>query len=125
MREKQVDEEEPNALAQVVETTVFDGEIAEVATMAQFREAIDNPDIGVISIQANITETTANILTVNRPLLIQGNGYTLTFGINEGYFQLEEVSQASTVRIENAILTKVGVTPLINATVENSKKLDC
>ena len=79
MREKQVDEEEPNALAQVVETTVFDGEIAEVATMAQFREAIDNPDIGVISIQANITETTANILTVNRPLLIQGNGYTLTF----------------------------------------------
>ena len=46
MREKQVDEEEPNALAQVVETTVFDGEIAEVATMAQFREAIDNPDIG-------------------------------------------------------------------------------
>ncbi|MEY8672356.1 WxL domain-containing protein [Enterococcus gallinarum] len=121
MREKQVDEEEPNALAQVVETTVFDGEIAEVATMAQFREAIDNPDIGVISIQANITETTANILTVNRPLLIQGNGYTLTFGINEGYFQLEEVSQASTVRIENAILTKVGVTPLINATVENSK----
>ncbi|MBX8979361.1 hypothetical protein HCH24_16495, partial [Enterococcus gallinarum] len=121
MREKQVDEEEPNALAQVVETTVFDGEIAEVATMAQFREAIDNPDVGVISIQANITETTANILTVNRPLLIQGNGYTLTFGINEGYFQLEEVSQASTVRIENAILTKVGVTPLINATVENSK----
>lgn len=120
-QEQQTDEEGTDEASQVVEPTVFDGETAEVATMAEFREAVGNPDIGIISVQANLTEATANVLTVDRPLLIQGNGYTLTFGINGFYFQLEEVTQASTIRIENATLTKVGVTPLINATVENSK----
>ncbi len=105
----------------MVEPTVFDGETAEVATMAEFREAVGNPDIGIISVQTNLTEATANVLTVDRPLLIQGNGYTLTFGINGFYFQLEEVTQASTIRLENVTLTKVGATPLINATVESSK----
>ncbi|WP_254908568.1 WxL domain-containing protein [Enterococcus sp. 4E1_DIV0656] len=120
-QEQQTDEQETDEASQVVEPTVFEGETAEVATMAEFREAVGNPDIGIISIQANLTEATANVLTVDRPLLIQGNGYTLTFGINGFYFQLEEVTQASTIRLENATLTKVGVTPLINATVENSK----
>lgn len=120
-QEQHTDEEETDEASQVVEPTVFDGEIAEVATMAEFREAVDNPDIGIISVQANLTEATANVLTVDRPLLIQGNGYTLTFGINGFYFQLEEVTQASTIRLENATLTKVGATPLINATVESSK----
>jgi hypothetical protein len=120
-QEQQTDEEETDEGSQVVEPTVFDGETAEVATMAEFRGAVGNPDIGIISVQANLTEATANVLTVDRPLLIQGNGYTLTFGINGFYFQLEEVTQASTIRLENATLTKVGVTPLINATVENSK----
>ena len=120
-QESQTDEEETDEGSQVVEPTVFDGETAEVATMAEFRGAVGNPDIGIISVQANLTEATANVLTVDRPLLIQGNGYTLTFGINGFYFQLEEVTQASTIRLENATLTKVGVTPLINATVENSK----
>ncbi|WP_223273070.1 WxL domain-containing protein [Enterococcus sp. OL5] len=120
-QEQQTNEEETDDVSKVVEPTVFDGETAEVATMAEFREAVGNPDIGIISVQANLTAATANVLTVDRPLLIQGNGYTLTFGINGFYFQLEEVTQASTLRIENATLTKVGVTPLINATVENSK----
>lgn len=120
-QEQQTNEEETDEASQVVEPTVFDGETAEVATMAEFREAVGNPDIGIISVQANLTEATANVLTVDRPLLIQGNGYTLTFGINGFYFQLEEVTQASTIRLENATLTKVGVTPLINATVESSK----
>lgn len=120
-QEQQTDEEETDEASQVVEPTVFDGETAEVATMAEFREAVVNPAIGIISVQANLTEATANVLTLDRPLLIQGNGYTLTFGINGFYFQLEEVTQASTIRLENATLTKVGITPLINATVENSK----
>ncbi|WP_429976771.1 WxL domain-containing protein [Enterococcus sp. AZ051] len=120
-QEQQKDEEETDEASHVVEPTVFDGETAEVTTMAQFREAVGNPDIGIISVQANLTEATANVLTVDRPLLIQGNGYTLTFGINGFYFQLEEVTQASTIRLENATLTKVGATPLINATVESSK----
>lgn len=120
-QEQQTNEEETDEASQVVEPTVFDGETAEVATMAEFREAVGNPAIGIISVQANLTAATANVLTVDRPLLIQGNGYTLTFGINGFYFQLEEVTQASTLRIENAILTKVGFIPLINATVESSK----
>jgi hypothetical protein len=120
-QEQQIDKEETDERSQVVEPTVFDGAPAEVTTMAEFRKAVANPDIGIISIQANLTEATANVLTVDRPLLIQGNGYTLTFGINGFYFQLEEVTQASTVRIENVTLTKIGVTPLINATVESSK----
>lgn len=120
-QEQQTNEEETVEASQVVEPTVFDGETAEVATMAEFREAVGNSDIGIISVQANLTEATANVLTVDRPLLIQGNGYTLTFGINGFYFQLEEVTQASTIRLENVTLTKVGVTPLINATVESSK----
>jgi hypothetical protein len=121
LQEQQIDEEETDEELEANEPTVFDGETVEVTTMAQFREAVANPDIGIISVQANLTEATTNVLTVDRPLLIQGNGYTLTFGVNGFYFQLEEVTQASTVRIENATLTKVGVTPLINATVESSK----
>ncbi|MFS1021054.1 WxL domain-containing protein, partial [Enterococcus casseliflavus] len=121
LEEQQIDEEETDEASQVVEPTVFDGETAEVTTMAQFREAVANPDIGIISVQANLTESTTNTLRINRPLLIQGNGYTLTFGNNGFYFQLEEVMKASIIRIENATLTKIGTTPLINATVESSK----
>ncbi|WP_258183632.1 WxL domain-containing protein [Enterococcus mundtii] len=115
-QEQQTDEE-----SGVSELTVFDGKTEEVTTMAQFRAAVANPDIGIISVQANLTEATTNVLTVDRPLLIQGNGYTLTFGINGFYFQLAEVMEPSAFRIENTRLTKVGTTPLINATVESSK----
>ncbi|MGL9845539.1 hypothetical protein IGJ91_000657 [Enterococcus sp. DIV0765f] len=114
-------EQQIDAESEVIEPTVFDGKTEEVTTMAQFRAAVANPDIGIISVQANLTEATANVLTVDRPLLIQGNGYTLTFGINGFYFQLAEVVEPSAFRIENTRLTKVGITPLINATVESSK----
>ncbi|WP_429975004.1 WxL domain-containing protein [Enterococcus sp. DIV0840c] len=120
-QEQQTDEEETDEVSQVVEPAVFDGETAEVTTMAQFREAVANPAIGIISVQANLTEAATNVLTVDRPLLIQGNGYTLTFGNNGFYFQLAEGMEQNTFRIENATLTKVGVTPLVNATVESSK----
>ncbi|MFS0934698.1 WxL domain-containing protein [Enterococcus casseliflavus] len=119
-QEQQTDEEETDEASQVVEPTVFDGETAEVATMAELREAVANPDIGIISVQANLTGANATVLRVNRPLLIQGNGYTLNFGINGFYFQLAEVAEASVFRIENATLTKVGATPLINSTGTNS-----
>lgn len=114
-------EQQIDAESEVIEPTVFDGKTEEVTTMAQFRAAVANPDIGIISVQANLTEATANVLTVDRPLLIQGNVYTLTFGINGFYFQLAEVVEPSAFRIENTRLTKVGITPLINATVESSK----
>lgn len=118
-QEQQIDAEETDEA--IEEPTVFDGEKEEVTTMAQFRAAVANPDIGIISVQANLTDSAANILAVDRPLLIQGNGHTLTFDNNGFYFQLAEVIEKSAFRIENVTLTKVGGTPLINATVENSK----
>ncbi|MFW8599777.1 WxL domain-containing protein [Enterococcus innesii] len=114
-QEQQTEEEETNDEEELTESTVFDGETAEVTTMAQFRAAVANPDVGIISVQANLTESTANRVGVNRPLLIQGNGHTLNFGIDGAFFQLDEVTQASTFRIENATLTKAGTTPLIHA----------
>ncbi|SFM44654.1 pectate lyase-like adhesive domain-containing protein, partial [Enterococcus mundtii] len=84
------------------EKTVFEGNTAEVATMAAFREAVANPEVGIISVQASLTETTANIMTIDRPIKIQGNGHTLTFGNNSFYFQLAEVSEPMTFRIEDA-----------------------
>lgn len=107
---------------ETIERAVFDGDVAEVSTMAQFREAVADPEIGIISVQANLSENAANILRVDRPLLIQGNGYTLTFGSNGFYFQLEDVEEDSTLRIENATLTKVGTTPLLNSSVTASSK---
>ncbi|MGM7317101.1 WxL domain-containing protein [Enterococcus casseliflavus] len=115
-------EEMTNEDHEPIELAVFDGEVAEVSTMAQFREAVANPEIGIISVQANLSATAANILRVDRPLLIEGNGYTLTFGNNGFYFQLEDVEEDSTLRIENATLTKVGATPLLNSSVTASSK---
>ncbi|MGL9768955.1 WxL domain-containing protein [Enterococcus sp. DIV0806c] len=102
------------------EQAVFEGNTAEVATMAAFREAVADPEVSIISVQDNLSENIVNIMSVSRPLLIQGNGYTLTFGNNGFYFQLEDVDEATTFRIENATITKVGATPLVNASVEVS-----
>ncbi|MGG5337862.1 hypothetical protein IGJ48_000530 [Enterococcus pernyi] len=99
----------------------FSGQIAEVSTMVEFREAIADPDVSTISVQANLTESTANIMTIDRPIKIQGNGHTLTFGNNGFYFQFAEVSEPTTFRIEDAIVTKTGATPLVNATTEVSR----
>ncbi|WP_248299576.1 WxL domain-containing protein [Enterococcus mundtii] len=99
----------------------FSGQIAEVSTMVEFREAIADPDVSTISVQANLTESTANIMTIDRPIKIQGNGHTLTFGNNGFYFQLAEVSEPTTFRIEDATVTKTGATPLVNATTEVSR----
>ncbi|WP_301389719.1 WxL domain-containing protein [Enterococcus entomosocium] len=120
--EEKTDEEKNDEASKVVEPTVFDGEVAEVSTVVQFKEAVANPEIGIISVQANLSGYAANILRVDRPLFIQGNGYTLTFGHNGFYFQLEDVEEESTLRIENATLAKVGLTPLLNSSVAASSK---
>lgn len=114
-------EEYPETIDEVLETADFDGETVEVATMAQFIAAVANPEVAIISVQANLSQTSASIMAVDRPLLIQGNGFTLTFGNNGLNFQLVEVEEASTLRIENAVITKVGTTPLINANVDISR----
>ncbi|MGG5347644.1 hypothetical protein IGK06_000008 [Enterococcus sp. AZ142] len=100
---------------------VFDGNTEEVSTMAAFREAVANPEVSIISVQANLTENTANIMTIDRPIKIQGNGHTLTFGNNSFYFQFEDVEEETTFRIENATIAKIGTTPLMNASSESSR----
>ncbi|MGL9894784.1 WxL domain-containing protein [Enterococcus sp. DIV0806c] len=100
---------------------VFDGNTEEVSTMAAFREAVANPEVSIISVQANLTENTANIMTIDRPIKIQGNGHTLTFGNTGFYFQFEDVEEETTFRIENATIAKIGTTPLMNASSESSR----
>ncbi|WP_233619150.1 WxL domain-containing protein [Enterococcus sp. S53] len=121
LQEKPVDEEEINKDSEKIESTIFNGETAEVATMTEFRTAIANPEISIISVQSDLTAYTANILSVNRPLYIKGNGHTLTFGNNSFYFQLEDIAEIGVLRIENVTLTKSGTIPMINATTENSR----
>ncbi|WP_291291399.1 WxL domain-containing protein [Enterococcus sp.] len=115
------DNEQPASKSKTEERASFSGETAEVSTMAEFRAAVTNPDVSIISVQANLTESSANIMTVERPLLIQGNGHTLTFGNNGFYFQLANRSEAATFRIEDATITKVGTTPLVNSSPEESQ----
>lgn len=99
----------------------FLGETTKVSTMAELRAAVSNPEVAIISVQANLTEATGTtIMRVDRPLLIQGNGHTLNFNSNGVYFLLAEVEEETTFRIENARVTKVGVLPLVTATVEVS-----
>ena len=117
------EESKEEAIASENETfkqAVFDGNTEEVSTMAAFREAVANPEVVTISVQANLTESTANIMTIDRPIKIQGNGHTLTFGNDGFYFQLAEVSEPTTFRIEDTTVTKTGATPLVNATTEVS-----
>ncbi|BAO08465.1 wxL domain surface protein (plasmid) [Enterococcus mundtii QU 25] len=104
-----------------VTPTEFSGQVIEVSTMAEFREAIADPDVSTISVQANLTESTPNIMTIDHPIKIQGNGHTLTFGNNGSYFQLAKVSEPMTFRLENTTVTKTGTIPLVNATTEVSR----
>lgn len=115
------DEAESSIEKKEVTPTEFSGQIAEVSTMVDFREAIADPDVSTISVQANLTESTANIMMIDRPIKIQGNGHTLTFGNNGFYFQLAEVSEPTTFRIEDATVTKTGANPLVDATTEVSR----
>lgn len=92
----------------------FQGNIAEVSTMEDFKSAVENPLISTISVNANLTDSIKNVMLVNRPLLIKGNGNILNF--NESYFQLEEVNESTAFQIENATIIKKGLTPLVNST---------
>ncbi|OTO09086.1 hypothetical protein A5882_003765 [Enterococcus sp. 4E1_DIV0656] len=123
-QEQKKDEKETDEASQGGEPTVFNGETAEVSTMEEFRAAVANPDVGIISVQANLTESTGNIITVDRPLVIRGNDHMLNFTNGNFYFDLLEVHQASVFKIENIRVTKFGSSAgaLIQSS-ENASKL--
>ncbi|MCB5951479.1 hypothetical protein LI951_05325 [Enterococcus sp. BWT-B8] len=98
----------------------FTGEIAEVSTMDEFKEAVSRSEVSIISVQENLVGNTGSAMAVNRSLLIQGNGHTLNFAHNNLYFQLGEVAESSVFRMENVTITKSVIMPLVNASAEAS-----
>lgn len=99
----------------------FSGDIAEVDDMNQFIAAVSDSNVSTISVQGDLTGATANIMVIDRPILIIGNGFTLNFGNNNFYFELSTVDEPTVLRIENATITKVGTNPLIAGSIETSR----
>lgn len=94
----------------------FDGSVVEVASMAEFMSALQNPTVSIISLQADLTQSANNVMDINRSIMIQGNGHTLTFNNNNAYFRLTTVNEETTFRLENLSYHKTGNTALIQTT---------
>lgn len=100
---------------------VFDGETAEVTTFEELRLAVADPEVGTVEVRSNLTRSGTGAATainsLNRSLLIKGNGYTINFGADNGSLELSSLSEdtAATVRLENATITKTGANPIFNA----------
>ncbi len=101
--------------------TSFVGNIAEVSTFEELRLAIANSDVGTIEVRNNLTRSGTGVATaigsVNRSLLINGNGFTINFGADNGSLGLTSLAEDAqeTIRVENATITKTGATPIFNA----------
>ncbi|MFP8918500.1 WxL domain-containing protein [Enterococcus innesii] len=125
-QEQQTNEEETDEASQVVEPTVFDGETIEVNTFEEFRLAIANPEVDVIEVRNNLTRSGTGVGTaigsLNRSLLIKGNGFTIDFGGNNGSLVLSgpSVNEQRILRFENATLSKIGQQPIFESTNTNS-----
>lgn len=100
---------------------IFAGETVEVTTFEELRLAVANQEIGTIEVRSNLTRSGTGIATaigtLNRSLLIKGNGYTINFGADNGSLSLSNLAQeeTATVRLENATITKTGAAPIFNA----------
>lgn len=96
-------------------------EVAEIKTFDELRLAILNPNISHLEIMNNLvrsgTEIGSSIGKLNRSLVINGNGFSISFGVDNGSLHLEELTEgdSATLRIENAQLTKIGDSPILNA----------
>lgn len=92
--------------------------IAEVTTFNQFRLAIANPMISKIEIRNNITRSGTGIATavgtLTRDVVINGNGFAINFGANNGSLFLGAVpaGETRTLRVTNASLAKTGQTAI-------------
>lgn len=94
----------------------FDGGTAFVANMSEFISALQDPAVSILSLQADLVQSTLSIMTIDRPIMIQGNGHTLTFTNNSAYFRLLAVNEETIFRIENLTYQKTGNTALIQTT---------
>ncbi|ONN40999.1 WxL domain-containing protein [Enterococcus mundtii] len=112
-----IDEEEMNQ-------STFDGGTIEVNTFEEFRLAVANPEVGVIEVRNNLTRsgTGAAIGSLNRSLLIKGNGFTINFGANDGSLVLAgpSANEKRILRFENVTLSKIGQRPIFESTNTNS-----
>ncbi len=98
----------------------FEGEVAEVNTFEEFRLAVADPTISQIEVRNNLTRSGTGaataIGTLNRSLVINGNGFTINFGADNGSLNLGTLSDtAAVIRVQNATITKTGATPIFNA----------
>ncbi|WP_271491139.1 pectate lyase-like adhesive domain-containing protein, partial [Enterococcus sp. 5H] len=100
---------------------IITGETVEVTTFEELRLAVANQEIGTVEVRSNLTRSGTGIATaigtLNRSLLIKGNGYTIDFGADNGSLSLSNLAQeeTATVRLENATITKTGAAPIFNA----------
>ncbi|MFD2307323.1 pectate lyase-like adhesive domain-containing protein [Enterococcus termitis] len=114
-------EETENDLTEEPESTVFIGATAEVSTFEELRLAVANSEVGQIEVQNDLvrsgTGAATAIGTLNRNLLIKGNGFSINFGADNGSLTLGNLAaeQEALLRVENASLVKTGATSIFNA----------
>lgn len=95
--------------------------VTTVTSESDFRNAMNNSSVGVISLGANVTVSTGANFVLNRDLVIHGNGHTLSLMNNSIFFglQLRSNTQPATLRLENIGLSKIGGTPFFQALDNN------
>jgi hypothetical protein len=118
--ERPQEESAVQAASEIV-PSAFDGGTAYVTTMAEFISALQDPAVSILSLQADLVQSTSSIMTIDRPIMIQGNGHALTLNNNSAYFQLLTVNEETIFRIENLTYQKIGNTALIQTTNALSK----
>ncbi|MDA9471870.1 YapH protein [Enterococcus sp. 5H] len=116
-----IEETESSSLAEELETTAFIGETVEVSTFEELRLAVANSEVGQIEVQNDLVRSGTGVATaigtLNRNLLIKGNGYLINFGADNGSLTLGNLAaeQEALLRVENASLVKTGATSIFNA----------
>ncbi|MGL9894986.1 WxL domain-containing protein [Enterococcus mundtii] len=110
----------------IINHTHFDGETIEVNTFEEFRLAVANPEIGVIEVRDNLNRSDTGVSTaigsIDRSLLVKGNGHSINFGADNGSLVLSGYSESTkrTLRFENTTLSKIGQRPIFESTDTDS-----
>ncbi|OTN77535.1 hypothetical protein A5886_002635 [Enterococcus sp. 8G7_MSG3316] len=111
----------PNGSEESSQRSIAPLNVTTVTSESDFRNAMNNSSVGVISLGANVTVSTGVNFVLNRDLVIQGNGHTLSLSNNSIFFglQLRSNTQPATLRLENIGLSKIGSTPFFKALDNN------
>lgn len=110
----------------VINHTHFDGETIEVNTFEEFRLAVANPEVRVIEVRDNLNRSDTDVSTaigsIDRSLLVKGNGHSINFGADNGSLVLSGYSENTkrTLRFENTTLSKIGQRPIFESTNTDS-----